>query len=234
MKLLIWNLQLEAPPKFIQTHALYWQIAKGEYCIVGLKRQSVEAPGLAGITWDERDQAELQLLWDSEADEPLAHELLREAKTLSGSSPRSALLILATALEIGVKSYIMRVAPQTTGLIDTMPSPPIYKLFKDYLPSLHDRVGKEVPYWTKLKGLFTSCQKLFKDRNDLIHGRPTSVESTKLAAYIDTASDLLYILDVLGGHVWAQGNVRPETRKELGWPGPRHPRVRVSMLSHDL
>src|SRR5260370_6427197 len=178
VKLLIWNLQLEAPPKFIQTHALYWQIAKGDYSVVGLKRQSVDAPAPAGITWDERDQADLQLLWDSGADEPLAHELLREAKALSGSSPRSALLILVTAFELGVKAYIMPVAPQTTGLIDTMPSPPIYKLFKDYLPSLHDHSGKEVPYWTKLKYLFTSCKKLFEDRNDLIHGRPTSVEST--------------------------------------------------------
>ncbi len=234
VKLLIWNLRLEAPPNFIQTHALYWQIEKGTYSGVGLKRQSIEALSPPGITWDENDQEELRLLWDSKADEPLAHELLREARALSDSSPRSALLILATAVEIGVKAYIMLTAPQTVGLVDTMPSPPIYKLFKDYLPSLHDHVGKQVPWWTTLKNLFTSCQKLFDDRNVLTHGRSTSVDSTKLAAYIGTASDLLYILDVLQGHIWARGYVRPETRKKLGWPGPRHPRNRVSMLTHDL
>jgi hypothetical protein len=233
LKLLIWHLQIDAPPNFIQTSTLYWGIKGGNYHIVGLKRRKVTANSPVGITWEESDQVALQELWDAGAEEPLAHELLREAKILSGSSPRSALLTLATALETGIKTYIAQTAPQTKGLIDRLPSPPIDQLFRNYLPALHACIGQNVPYWEKLNGLFASCQKLFKDRNDLTHARSASVEPEKLATYISTASDLLYLLDVLGGHKWAKEYVRL-ARQELGWPSPRHRRTRVSMLSHDL
>jgi hypothetical protein len=233
LKLLIWHLQIDAPPNFIQTSALYWGIKEGNYYIVGLKRQEISANSPVGITWDEGDRLTLQALWDTGAQEPLAHELLREAKMLSGSSPRSALLTVATALETGVKTYIAQTAPQTKGLIDKLPSPPIDQLFRNYLPILHASLGQDVPYWGKLKRLFKSCEELFKDRNNLTHARSAAVEPKQLATYIDTASDLLYLLDVLEGHCWAKGYVRL-ARQELGWPGPRHHRTKVTMLSHDL
>jgi hypothetical protein len=233
LKLLIWALDLDAPSEFIQHYTLYWQVEPGTFHSVGPKRQESEHESPRGITWDQEDQRELQALWDTEAEEPLAHELLREATSLSHSSPRSALLVLATALEIGVKAYIAKKAPQTIGLIDKLPSPPIFRLFRDYLPMMHACIGQEVPYWSKLNRLFTGCQRLFDDRNALTHAGSISADRAKLAGYIAIASDLLYVLDVLDGHAWAKGYVR-FARKELGWPGPRHARLMIRMMSHDL
>lgn len=233
LKLVIWRLEIDAPPDFIQSHGLYWRVEEGPYHGVGLKRQESTTRSRVGITWDEEDHAALQALWDTGAEEPLAHELLREAKTLSDSSPRSALLVLATALEVGVKSYITRVAPQTRGLIDKMPSPPVFRLFRDYLPLLHDSLGRDAPYWRKLNKLFVDCQGLFEARNDLTHGGSVAMERDRLDKYIETASDLLYLLDVVDGHSWAKQYVWA-AHKVLDWPSPQHGRMMVRMTTHDL
>ncbi len=232
IKMLIWRLQIIAPPNFIAHQHVYWQVDNAGFYAVGFKKSAFQIQVPVGITWDERDKAELQALWDEGFEEPLAHELLREAKTLAQSSPRSALLILAAALETGIKTYIMRKAPQTAGLVDKVPSPPVSQLFKDYLPKLHASVGCLVPYWTELSSLFTSCKKLFEDRNRLAHGSE-SLEPDKLAAYIDAATELLYLLDVLEGHDWAKEYVGTGI-KQLGWPAPRHPRMWVEVISYDL
>ncbi len=236
LKLIVWSLDIYARTDMIQHHCLYWRVVEGNFYAVGPKGQIITASGDGGgsVTWDPTDEVRLKTLWNADHNEPLAYELLREAKNLIVSAPRSALLILATALEVGVKAYIAKVAPQTEWLVENLPSPPVYKLFRDYLPFLQATPIDDLRDWTKLRPLFKDCQKLFESRNDLTHAGATDINAEKLDAYFATAHDLLRILDVLQGHEWAKGYVSYKICQDLSWPPPRRPNSSAIFMSHLL
>ena len=141
IKLLRWQQEIDGPHGIFDSDpALYWNV-RGEddqYYFVQSRRETSSGRSPAGITWDEIDQTEFRNLWSRcDLREPLAHELLREAKAANGASPRSALLTATSAIEAGVKFHIGNIAPQTAWLLSEMPSPPTHKLLRTYLPELH-------------------------------------------------------------------------------------------------
>jgi hypothetical protein len=199
-------------------------VSEGYYHHVGSHSNVLHLIGspAGGLRWDEQDKAVVTELWNSGAEEPLSHELLREAKTLASTSPRSALLTLATALEVGAKTYISQVAPQTAWLIQNLPSPPVFRLFRNYLPALHAEIGRtDIDWWDKLKPQFVECQRLFEDRNSLTHAGHAEVTADEISDYLKTASTLLYALDILQGHEWAKERIGYKVPTELGWRAPR-------------
>ena len=234
LKLLRWQQEIDAPHNvFDFGPSLYWRIAPGSYSHVGLKRQGgnvTRSP--AGITWSEEDQREFTELWaQPTAEEPLAHELLREAKVALHASPRSALLLTATALETGVKTHVAKLVPDAGWLLSEMPSPPIHLMLRRFLPILHEKRGAGLPDWAKLKPLFNDAQKLAELRNDLTHtGEMPATALAELPDLINSVSDFLYLLDVLDGHDWAKEcvglhSIGNKTRELLGWPAPRRKRT---------
>jgi hypothetical protein len=234
LKLLRWQQEIDAPHRVFDFEpALYWRIADGPYRIVGQKRgEGFTARSPAGIQWSDADQREFAELWAQRAaEEPLAHELLREARVALDGSPRSALLLAATALETGVKMHAAKLVPDAGWLLSEMPSPPIHKMLRAYLPNLHAARGVGLADWARLRPLFNHAQKLAEYRNDLTHaGQMPSDVLAALPELINTVSDLLYVLDVLEGHDWAKGCVGHMTRTLLGWPSPRRARYFVEML----
>jgi hypothetical protein len=217
--------------------ALYWRIAEGSYSIVGRKRQggfTTRSP--AGIEWTHEDQHEFTALWaQPTAEEPLAHELLREAKVALDGSPRSALLLTATALETGVKTHASKLVPDAGWLLSEMPSPPIHMMLRKYLPSLHASRGTRLADWAKLKPLFNDAAKLAEYRNDLTHtGQMPAEALAALPGLMNSVSDLLYVLDVLEGHQWAKECVGHKTRALLGWPEPRRQRYFVKTIIQEV
>lgn len=72
----------------------------------------------------ERTEGELQALVDSHSEEPVAHQLLREAMDVRNSNRRSSLVIGVAALEVGVKNTISELLPGAEWLVTNMPSPP--------------------------------------------------------------------------------------------------------------
>ncbi len=238
LKLLRWQQEIDAPHNVFDFRpSLYWRVAEGPYWHVGLKRQGgrpTRSP--AGITWSEEDQREFAALWaQPTAEEPLAHELLREAKVALDGSPRSALLLTATALETGVKTHAAKLVPDASWLLSEMPSPPIHQMLRHYLPDLHKKRGTGLADWAKLKPLFNDAQTLAEYRNDLTHtGQMPAKALAELPALINSVSDLLYVLDVLDGHDWAKEcvglhSIGGKTRKLLGWPASRRRRYFATM-----
>jgi hypothetical protein len=203
IKLLRWQQEIDGPHVLFEgLPPLYWNAGGTEYWAVGFPVQGRSGRSPVGITWDADDHREMQGIW-AKADivEPLAHELLREAKGAMGSSPRSALLIAASAVEAGLK-----------------------------VPDLHSRRGKPFPEWNKLKPLFKIINELAEDRNTLTHkGEMPERAAVNLPQALAAVSDLLYIFDVLEGHDWAKCNVQFSTIKLLGWPKPRRERYFVKM-----
>jgi hypothetical protein len=143
LKLLRWQQEIDAPHEVFDLQpSLYWRVRDGEFYIVGQKRRSgTTARSPVGITWSDEDQREFGALWAEEVEEPLGHELLREAKAALAASPRSALLLAATALETGVKTHLTKLVPDAGWLLAEMPSPPIHKMLRRYVPELHKKRG---------------------------------------------------------------------------------------------
>jgi hypothetical protein len=216
LKLLRWQQVIEGPPQPIQHAGLYWQVKRGPFHVVGhSKGGPVARPWPAGMMWEKEDQLAFSKLWRAKSsEEPLAHELLRESKFLSATTPRSALLIAASALEVGAKSHIAKLLPVARWLVENVPSPPTHKIFRDYISHLPTPVTID---WSKLKPLFTVAQRLAEERNVVAHSSGHIPSGNELDAYLDCVSDLLYIIDVSQGHEWAKEHVTKRTRDLLNW-----------------
>ena len=226
-----WAQNVDAPHNTFADEggALYWKVdlTHEEFRIVPLRSNAQTSRSPIGIRWSEDDQKHLNTLLKSDVEEPLAHELRREGFTLWATAPRSAILALTSALEIGVKQHVASVAPNTAWLLEELPSPPIHKILKHYLPILHsDRKNIQ---WERLRTLCKSAQDLSEIRNKIAHAGKMS-PNTNIDKFVSLVTDWLYILDFLNGHAWAADHVSAATRALLGWPPASYPTFQLSIL----
>ena len=179
-----------------------------------------------------QSEESFRALWDSVAIEPIAQELLREASQLACSgSCRSALLMAATAVETAVKDHIGRLRPDTQWILQNLPSPPIEKILRKYIPEMHEGHAA-ISNWSLLSPLWTACGKLFSARNDTAH-KGVEADARAVQQHMETATDILYILDVLSGQNWARSRVSSQLRHSLNWPEPSEGRGSVSISVND-
>jgi hypothetical protein len=233
IKLLRWQQNIDGPHWPFSDHPpLYWRTSEGPFHIVPLESRGGKGRSPAGITWREEDEREFLSLWSStDVSEPLGHELLREASELASTSPRSAILAASSAVEVGTKLHIARLAPDTEWLVSEMPSPPVHKMLRTYLPALHLSKGTTLDFWPKLKPLFNRIEDLGNRRNKLTHIGAMPLGVSEVYVFLEAVSDVLYILDVLDGHEWAKEHVSAETRAKIGWQGRKRPaRLIVELL----
>lgn len=233
LKLLRWRQGVDAPGEIIESRTLYWKVGEGDYPLAPLDggpRHTVVVSGMYGINWDDVESNDLQELWaQDDIAEPLGHTLVREATALATESPRSAILIMTAALETAVKIHISSVAPDTDWLMEEIPSPPIFKILRDYIPLIHYRRGNELTYWVNVKPYIKKVQKLIELRNKVAHTGKIPEDAPPIQENLELVSDLLYLLDVLAGHDWAKSLASHEFRNALDWPSPRHGRITVAI-----
>lgn len=185
-----------------------------------------------GIHWDSEHSTDLQELWSvNDLAEPLGHALVREAAALASESPRSSILIMTAALETAVKMHISHVAPDTAWLLEEIPSPPIFKILRDYIPAIHRIRGNEIHFWEKVKPSIKKVQKLIELRNKVAHTGKIPEDAGPIRNDLILVSDMLYLLDVLDGHDWAKPLVSHDLRKALNWPNPKHGRLYLKITT---
>jgi hypothetical protein len=158
-------------------------------------------------------------MWLNSKAEPLGHELVREAISLSSTSPRSALLIAVSAVEAGVKAHIASVVPDAKWLLESLQSPPIPVMLSEYVERLHKSRGTDMAFWNEFSAARTDIKDLITIRNTLAHTGVFPKLKKNLRLYIRSISDILYALDVLAGHEWAKERVHISIKKKLQWPG---------------
>jgi hypothetical protein len=233
IRLIRWRQNIDAPHLIAEwSPSLYFCVDGPQHIVV--PEPNPQSPSQTrspkGIKWAEKNESSVRDLWISpNATEPLGHELLREAVALYGSAPRSSLIMTSTALEVGVKDHISRSEPVTSWLLLKMPSPPIFNLLRDYLPSIH-KENPSIQDWKALKPLWTMCQKIAEARNQLVHSGKNP-DNDALTGYICAVHDVLYILDVLDGHDWASDFVSSCIREQQGWPDPSEPEITIMLQS---
>ncbi|QTL04063.1 hypothetical protein J5J86_01465 [Aquabacter sp. L1I39] len=157
---------------------------------------------------DEVSLKEAATLVASNYVEPIAHELLCEARVLIDSAPRSALLITFAALEAGLKKHLSFLLPGGEALIDRLPSPPVTAILKDVIPQLHASRGIDPSYFPLPTEMERLLLKWVTQRNQVAHGVKRSVDFDTLKEFVDLVSDILYAFDACPGHGWAHGHIK--------------------------
>jgi len=222
VQILRWLEKANGPVKVLDRNyhrfGLYWRTKQEHYHGVPWPEQvpfTIMVGGFGGLTWSSEDQQAFSKLWHSENDsEPLGHQLLREAKEIVENNHRSALLICYSALEVGIKQHITKCAPEAGWLAINAPTPPLFKILREYLPLLHEGTPS-FENWTAIKPELKLIDDFVRDRNRLAH-RGEDI-SGSLEEYLRITEDLLFAFDVFEGHDWAKTLVSPQFGKLLGW-----------------
>jgi hypothetical protein len=112
-----------------------------------------------------------------------------------------------------MKQLIATLVPTARWLVEELPSPPLVKMMKHYVPDLPVRVevdrDRRCP-----KHLLTKLQAAVEERNDVVHRGATPgiyLRETLLAV-----RELLYLLDFYAGNLWAVSYFSPEMIAALG------------------
>jgi len=148
------------------------------------------------------DAARLQELLDSGAMEPQAHDLFREAWEQRRDFPRSALVLAAASLEVGVKRQVAHFVPAAQWLADNVPSPPVLRILTEYLPSLGADRWIDIP-----EPVRETIRNLGDARNRLAHRGAGAPRPDALEKMLVAVRNVLYALDYQRGHDWAQAFV---------------------------
>lgn len=161
------------------------------------------------------DRAEVQALLRSETIQPLHHDLFREAWQNQRQHPRSSLVLCMAALETAVKSTLCDLNDSVRWILENIPSPPIDRFLRDYLPSISARntfngIVKPPPL-----ALLTVVRRGIELRNRLVHGREDSISHSDLEAVLLAVWDIAYLLDFYRGHDWALQLLRRDTLRAL-------------------
>lgn len=178
---------------------------------------SIEAYVEVLSSWDVPDKVHHDVMqWVQEsATEPLGHELYREAWEERHGNPRSSLIVGIAAAEVGFKQCVGTLVPDARWLVDNIPSPPLVRMLRDYLPLLPAKCtirGRVLPPPTAIIDLLEKGVNL---RNRAAHAGAATFDYETLEEVLLAVRDLLWILDYYRGFHWALDHVSQEVRKAL-------------------
>lgn len=233
VQLLRWIEKVSGPDKILSREdprfRLYWRTQQDKYYSVPWPKQGPIILQMGGgITWTNENEKIISQLWkDENKREPLGHQLLREAKEVYEHSPRSALLICYSALEVGLKQHIATCAPDAGWLAMEVPTPPLSKILKNFLPRIHGDKD-DFKNWNRANSEFNIIKKFGEDRNKMAHRGEESTAS--LPEYLRVTEDLLFAFDVLEGNSWAKSHVSRHFGEILGWKTVGRGTMRVQVL----
>jgi hypothetical protein len=137
------------------------------------------------------------------AEEPLARQLFREASSQIGVNPRSALVIGVAAAEIGLKKLVAALLPGTEWLMEEIPTPPVGKVLRKFLPTLQVRAKRNDG----------GPEDAVEHRNKVVHAGKSPPTREELAVMLRAISDLLWMCDIYLGELWAIKHISRETLK---------------------
>jgi hypothetical protein len=143
---------------------------------------------------------------------PLGLQLLVEAWNQRTTHPRSALVIGVTAAEIALKQLVGELAPDAQWLIDNVPSPPILKIAKDYIPTLRVKARLTGKTLRPPKPLLKKLNEAVELRNKVVHAGKAPPEPDELKEILVSMEDLVWICDLYKGHTWAWDHISYETK----------------------
>jgi hypothetical protein len=170
----------------------------------------------SSLNIEEPTHDEIQRLLADETDEPLAHDLYREAWEQRFINPRSALVLGIAALETAVKRTITVLAPDAAWLVTSLQSPPVERMLREYLPQLSMKGEDKRSLPSPPDSILKMVQRGVGWRNDLVHGKKIEIALTNLHELLEAIGDVLWVCDYAAGYEWALIQVRPTVRRAWG------------------
>jgi hypothetical protein len=142
--------------------------------------------------------------------------LLREALDVSTSNPRSAIVIGISAAEVGFKHLVAELVPDAEWLISKVPSPPLPKMLKEYLPLLPTKLTLDGSTPAPPKYVRTLLTDGVESRNTIAHAGQGGLHGQLLVDTLEAVRDMLYLFDYYAGHEWAFYELSTRFKEELG------------------
>jgi len=150
-----------------------------------------------------------------ELDEPLGHELLREAWTNQETNLRSAIVLAVAAAEVGFKQFASKVFPDCAWILENLQSPPLSKML-DLFPWDKMKLAINEQPVTVPDSIKDELKKAVTLRNEIVHGRSGALTSDITESVLFSVRDLLYFLDALiDRKVWAFEFMSADARKHF-------------------
>jgi hypothetical protein len=146
---------------------------------------------------------------------PLHHALFLEAWGQYSANPRSAIVVGMAAAELAVKHCIAVLVPGAEWLATNIPTPPLEKILREYLPLLPARHLIDGNVKPPPKGVMETLKKAVTIRNSLAHAGTVSPTRETAEQILKAIRDLLWLLDYYGGHEWAFDYISQPSREAL-------------------
>jgi hypothetical protein len=156
--------------------------------------------------------------------EPVAHEILHEARVLLHSSPRSALLLAVAAAEVGFKILADTLSPGAPPLLEDRNAPPLSDLLTMTLPTLPIRSSLNSAPASCPPRILSRMVVAIERRNAIAHKGAEAPRRESMESIFASIRDLLWLYDVYAGHRWAALYLSNETRQEFGLESVEQPK----------
>jgi hypothetical protein len=199
----------EGPPEAYHNSRGYYS-ADGEiWCEVSMVRGLEIRMGIpyGPMTPANELSKEVAELRNAGTEEPIGHQLFREAWNHRMLRPRSALAIGVAAAEVGFKQLVGSLVPPAQWLLDEGPTPSLSSMLRKFLPTLPVKAKFEGKSIRPPGKLVSKVENAVKRRNDLVHAGKAPPRGKELDEMLRAILDLLWIYDLYGGHVWAGRHV---------------------------
>jgi hypothetical protein len=149
-------------------------------------------------------------------DEPLAHEMLREASANSSEYARSSLVLAIAAAEVGFKQFASKTFSDNGWFQSKRSqSKPLLQMITEFPWSkVNLRINGKVP--TIPKSILAGIKDGIRVRNLVVHAGIAKLESETVDSVLTAVRELLYFLDALCiCQSWPYDYIGPEARKEF-------------------
>jgi hypothetical protein len=202
-----WHDERESKNIFDKYGFLNRQIINGE-SMIGI-------PDMQFVDFGEKCKSDIKNLISLQAQQPLYHDLFREAWQNQLSNPRSALVMGVAAAETGFKTTLTDLNPSMSWIVENVSSPPLVRMLREYMEQLPARNLINGQVLRPPSSLIDTIRKGVELRNKLVHGREEVVAAEEVRLILEAVRDLLYMLDYYRGHDWAMDRLSPEILEYL-------------------
>ncbi|MCQ8127386.1 hypothetical protein [Methylomonas rivi] len=210
-----WRTNTLGPHNPISTRGLFWSRDKEFWHPAPSSLSLRLLIHSSGVYISEDAEADVKEIIISDTQEPVHHELFREAWEQRNGNARSSLITGLSALEVAIKTTISTLIPNTSWLVENIPSPPVSRLLIEYvpkLPAMNTVDGKVLP---PPRSIMALIKKAVTIRNQITHigGKPPDYET--LDQILEAIQDTLWLLDYYSGHSWAYNHISESTKHEI-------------------
>jgi hypothetical protein len=213
-----WRTNIDGPHNPVGTRSLEWSW-DGGFWHQGLLDFGADISFQIGHRFSSAIQSEVLQLVSETGNEPVYHELFREAWAQRANNPRSAIVTGVSAAEVAIKQCIGNLVPNAQWLVENVPSPPLEKLLSDYLPRLPARNNINGRVVSPPKSVLDVLRKAVFVRNQIAHVGAEPPSPAMIKEMLLAVRDVLWMIDYYLGYSWALENVRDESRPEMETPG---------------